>query len=173
MNRQRRGSCQKFKLLDLRRSTANARERNRMHSLNAALDKLRSHLPVDLEDQQKLSKIETLRVACNYIKVLSEAIFTRSPICPFYLNKYLSSGLTQGRGNPNRKSLMDNGNRRQIVFKEKITEAGQNSSCCHCPSGQTALNNNYDSQIKILDCRFVENHLANHQCLDVSCLNFK
>ncbi|XP_015925593.1 neurogenic differentiation factor 6-A-like [Parasteatoda tepidariorum] len=56
-----------------RRCKANARERNRMHSLNAALDKLRDYIPVRSKSQ-KLSKIETLRLARNYIIALSETL---------------------------------------------------------------------------------------------------
>ncbi|NXV85142.1 NDF2 factor, partial [Calonectris borealis] len=44
----------------LRRQKANARERNRMHDLNAALDNLRKVVPC-YSKTQKLSKIETLR----------------------------------------------------------------------------------------------------------------
>uniref|UniRef100_A0A5F9DG20 BHLH domain-containing protein n=1 Tax=Oryctolagus cuniculus TaxID=9986 RepID=A0A5F9DG20_RABIT len=43
----------------LRRMKANARERNRMHGLNAALDNLRKVVPC-YSKTQKLSKIETL-----------------------------------------------------------------------------------------------------------------
>ncbi|NXE68570.1 NGN1 protein, partial [Calcarius ornatus] len=49
-----------------RRMKANDRERNRMHHLNSALDALRSVLPT-FPDDAKLTKIETLRFAHNYI----------------------------------------------------------------------------------------------------------
>lgn len=52
---------------------ANDRERNRMHMLNEALDKLRCVLPTFPEDT-KLTKIETLRFAHNYIYALSETL---------------------------------------------------------------------------------------------------
>ncbi|XP_009994629.1 PREDICTED: ceramide kinase-like protein [Chaetura pelagica] len=52
---------------------ANARERNRMHGLNAALDNLRKVVPC-YSKTQKLSKIETLRLAKNYIWALSEIL---------------------------------------------------------------------------------------------------
>ncbi|CAM9844150.1 unnamed protein product [Lampetra fluviatilis] len=58
----------------LRRLKANARERNRMHGLNAALDGLRRVVPCHSRTQQKLSKIETLRLARNYIGALSEIL---------------------------------------------------------------------------------------------------
>ncbi|XP_032043115.1 neurogenin-2, partial [Aythya fuligula] len=56
-----------------RRLKANNRERNRMHHLNAALDALRDVLPTFPEDA-KLTKIETLRFAHNYIWALTETL---------------------------------------------------------------------------------------------------
>lgn len=56
----------------VRRMKANDRERNRMHMLNEALERLRCVLPTFPEDT-KLTKIETLRFAHNYISALSEA----------------------------------------------------------------------------------------------------
>ncbi|XP_053735600.1 neurogenin-1 [Synchiropus splendidus] len=56
-----------------RRLKANDRERNRMHNLNDALDALRRVLPA-FPDETKLTKIETLRFAHNYIWALSETI---------------------------------------------------------------------------------------------------
>nr|XP_057920060.1 neurogenin-1 [Doryrhamphus excisus] len=56
-----------------RRLKANDRERNRMHNLNDALDALRGVLPA-LPDESKLTKIETLRLAHNYIWALSETL---------------------------------------------------------------------------------------------------
>uniref|UniRef100_A0A3Q3J0P2 BHLH domain-containing protein n=1 Tax=Monopterus albus TaxID=43700 RepID=A0A3Q3J0P2_MONAL len=51
-----------------RRMKANDRERHRMHNLNSALDALRNILPA-LPEDAKLTKIETLRFAHNYIWV--------------------------------------------------------------------------------------------------------
>ncbi|MEE6479345.1 hypothetical protein FKM82_012225 [Ascaphus truei] len=56
-----------------RRVKANDRERSRMHNLNSALDELRSILP-SFPDDTKLTKIETLRLAHNYIWALSETL---------------------------------------------------------------------------------------------------
>ncbi|XP_074532722.1 neurogenin-3 [Halichoeres trimaculatus] len=53
-----------------RRLKANDRERHRMHNLNSALDVLRSILPAMPQDA-KLTKIETLRFAHNYIWALT------------------------------------------------------------------------------------------------------
>ncbi|XP_027752776.1 neurogenin-1 [Empidonax traillii] len=59
--------------LKTRQVKLNDRERNRMHHLNAALDELRSVLPT-FPDDTKLTKIETLRFAYNYIWALSETL---------------------------------------------------------------------------------------------------
>lgn len=56
-----------------RRLKANDRERNRMHNLNSALDILRCSLPT-FPDDAKLTKIETLRFAHNYIWTLTETL---------------------------------------------------------------------------------------------------
>ncbi|XP_058552002.1 neurogenin-3 [Neofelis nebulosa] len=56
-----------------RRKKANDRERNRMHNLNSALDALRGVLPT-FPDDAKLTKIETLRFAHNYIWALTQAL---------------------------------------------------------------------------------------------------
>ncbi|XP_056263414.1 neurogenic differentiation factor 2-like [Pseudoliparis swirei] len=57
----------------VRRVKANTRERTRMHDLNSALDNLRKVVPC-YSKTQKLSKIETLRLAKNYIWALSEIL---------------------------------------------------------------------------------------------------
>ena len=62
-----------LKLKKNRRMKANDRERNRMHSLNEALDTLRAVLPCQSDDA-KLTKIETLRFAHNYIFALSQTL---------------------------------------------------------------------------------------------------
>ena len=60
------------RLKKLRRSKANDRERNRMHMLNNGLEKLRGVLPT-FPEETKLTKIETLRYAYNYIWALQHA----------------------------------------------------------------------------------------------------
>ncbi|XP_058508378.1 neurogenin-3 [Solea solea] len=61
-----------------RRMKANDRERHRMHNLNSALDALRSILPA-LPEDAKLTKIETLRFAHNYIWALTETLRMADP----------------------------------------------------------------------------------------------
>ncbi|CAM9636320.1 unnamed protein product [Lampetra planeri] len=82
----------------MRRVKANARERNRMHGLNAALDNLRKVVPC-YSKTQKLSKIETLRLAKNYIWALSEIL--RAGTSPDLLSfvQTLCRGLSQPTAN--------------------------------------------------------------------------
>lgn len=55
-----------------RRKTANARERNRMREINEAFETLQKTLPhLPGVDAEKLTKITVLRLAVNYIKILS------------------------------------------------------------------------------------------------------
>uniref|UniRef100_A0A182IV72 Uncharacterized protein n=1 Tax=Anopheles atroparvus TaxID=41427 RepID=A0A182IV72_ANOAO len=61
-----RSPMQVMRIKRVRRLKANDRERNRMHTLNEALERLRLTLPTFPEDT-KLTKIETLRFAYNYI----------------------------------------------------------------------------------------------------------
>ncbi|XP_037394563.1 neurogenin-3 [Pygocentrus nattereri] len=61
-----------------RRTKANDRERHRMHNLNSALDALRNVLPT-FPDDAKLTKIETLRFAHNYIWALTETLRIAEP----------------------------------------------------------------------------------------------
>jgi hypothetical protein len=55
------------------RNSANARERDRTHSVNTAFVTLRTLIPTEPADR-KLSKIETLRLATSYIAHLSTVL---------------------------------------------------------------------------------------------------
>lgn len=68
-----RSPTQVMRIKKHRRMKANDRERNRMHMLNEALEKLRLALPTFPEDT-KLTKIETLRFAHNYIFALEQVL---------------------------------------------------------------------------------------------------
>lgn len=68
-----RSPTQVLRIKKNRRMKANDRERNRMHMLNEALEKLRLALPTFPEDT-KLTKIETLRFAHNYIFALEQVL---------------------------------------------------------------------------------------------------
>jgi len=70
----------KWALLDKsRRLKASARERKRRHVLNNALELLRKKVPCVDQNPQKLSKIEVLRLAIDYIAMLSCYLNNSSP----------------------------------------------------------------------------------------------
>uniref|UniRef100_A0A3Q2ZH73 Neuronal differentiation 2 n=2 Tax=Hippocampus comes TaxID=109280 RepID=A0A3Q2ZH73_HIPCM len=71
--KKRKTSAARQERSKVRRVKANARERTRMHDLNSALDNLRKVVPC-YSKTQKLSKIETLRLAKNYILALGEIL---------------------------------------------------------------------------------------------------
>ncbi|XP_062822803.1 transcription factor 15 isoform X2 [Anolis carolinensis] len=60
--------------LSRQRQAANARERDRTHSVNTAFTALRTLIPTEPADR-KLSKIETLRLASSYISHLANMLF--------------------------------------------------------------------------------------------------
>ncbi|XP_074091335.1 basic helix-loop-helix transcription factor scleraxis-like [Macrotis lagotis] len=62
--------------LSRQRQAANARERDRTHSVNSAFSALRTLIPTEPADR-KLSKIETLRLAASYISHLANVL-----LCP-------------------------------------------------------------------------------------------
>ncbi|RVE70509.1 hypothetical protein OJAV_G00065310 [Oryzias javanicus] len=81
-----------------RRIKANARERSRMHGLNDALDNLRRVMPC-YSKTQKLSKIETLRLARNYIWALSEVLESGQSPESLGFVEMLCKGLSQPTSN--------------------------------------------------------------------------
>jgi len=85
------------RLKRVRRAKANDRERNRMHMLNVALEKLRVVLPA-FPDETKLTKIETLRFANNYIWALTESLkaIENGEPPPFASHPALAAALQNG-----------------------------------------------------------------------------
>ncbi|VDP79763.1 unnamed protein product [Echinostoma caproni] len=81
-----------------RRVRANARERSRMHGLNHALELLRRHVPT-FSASQRLSKIETLRLAKNYIRSLTDLLTRSEPPSHLELAYTLTEGLSQNTSN--------------------------------------------------------------------------
>nr|XP_020471544.1 class A basic helix-loop-helix protein 15 [Monopterus albus] len=64
----------------IRRLESNERERQRMHKLNNAFQALREAIP-HVKTDKKLSKIETLTLAKNYIKALTTIVLDMSGAC--------------------------------------------------------------------------------------------
>lgn len=76
----RRRSPQSFEDLQTQRIMANVRERQRTQSLNEAFASLRKSIPTLPSD--KLSKIQTLKLAARYIDFLYHVLSTSSPENP-------------------------------------------------------------------------------------------
>ncbi|XP_031194527.1 class A basic helix-loop-helix protein 15 [Mastomys coucha] len=77
ISRRRQGSRGRRENSVQRRLESNERERQRMHKLNNAFQALREVIP-HVRADKKLSKIETLTLAKNYIKSLTATILTMS-----------------------------------------------------------------------------------------------
>ncbi|EGT31599.1 hypothetical protein CAEBREN_04483 [Caenorhabditis brenneri] len=77
----------------IRRAKTTIRERNRMRTLGEALDTLRDNIPITTK-QQKLSKIETLRLARNYIEALQKMLQTNEQPTPLQYVHTLANGLS-------------------------------------------------------------------------------
>ncbi|KAM3850755.1 transcription factor 15 [Diretmus argenteus] len=71
--RRRRSSHARLAGVSKQRQAANARERDRTHSVNTAFTALRTLIPTEPKDR-KLSKIETLRLASSYISHLANVL---------------------------------------------------------------------------------------------------
>ncbi|XP_016359391.1 neurogenic differentiation factor 2 isoform X1 [Sinocyclocheilus anshuiensis] len=110
----------------VRRQKANARERTRMHDLNSALDNLRKVVPC-YSKTQKLSKIETLRLAKNYIWALSEILRNgKRPDVVSYVQT-LCKGLSQPTTNLVAGCL-------QLNSRNFLTEQCQEGARFHLPN---------------------------------------
>ncbi|XP_078481341.1 transcription factor protein [Ciona intestinalis] len=55
----------------------NARERRRIKNVNSAFDELRQHVPNGERNRKKISKVDTLQSAIEYIKALEELVRNR------------------------------------------------------------------------------------------------
>lgn len=123
-----------------KRFKANQRERNRMHGLNDALDRLRRCVPLpqsfnvivkcDQTVPQKLSKIETLRLAKNYIFVLSEALRRNRLFSYEDLINALSNRLSQNTCNLLRTRLQLDDELKAALVEPRCTR--DLCCCCRC-----------------------------------------
>jgi hypothetical protein len=124
----------KFKL---RRIKANARERSRMHGLNEALEELRETIPC-FNMAQKLSKIETLRLANNYIACLGEILETEVVPDNKTLAEKLCVGLSQNTMNLIATALEVNP--RLMAYTEPPNHELE-LSCSYSPSSASQYSN--------------------------------
>ncbi|XP_012687748.1 neurogenic differentiation factor 2 [Clupea harengus] len=115
----------------VRRHKANTRERTRMHDLNSALDNLRKVVPC-YSKTQKLSKIETLKLARNYIWALGEIL--RNGKKPDVVNyvQTLCKGLSQPTTNLVAGCL-------QLNSRNFLTEQCQEGARYHMPNPAFSL----------------------------------
>ncbi|KAG5871674.1 hypothetical protein JTB14_007357 [Gonioctena quinquepunctata] len=131
----------------LRRSKANARERNRMHGLNDALDRLRSHIPIHLTHTesnsvpQKLSKIETLRLARNYIIAMTQTLQEDRPMDIARFINILSSELSQTTANLLSSTLLNNRQGYAAEYYQKLEKKMSGNKCAYYNCGLSARNN--------------------------------
>ncbi|KAL4635599.1 transcription factor 15-like [Arapaima gigas] len=100
---ERRGRTRGSIGVSRQRQAANARERDRTHSVNTAFSALRTLIPTEPADR-KLSKIETLRLASSYISHLANVLLLGEDCldgqpCLKYPS-ILQGGATNGNGSP-------------------------------------------------------------------------
>ncbi|CAH1994002.1 unnamed protein product [Acanthoscelides obtectus] len=79
-SKSRRKAAQSYEDLQTQRVMANVRERQRTQSLNEAFASLRKSIPTLPSD--KLSKIQTLKLAARYIDFLYQVLSTSTPELP-------------------------------------------------------------------------------------------
>ncbi|XP_053132548.1 class A basic helix-loop-helix protein 15 [Hemicordylus capensis] len=93
----------------MRRLESNERERQRMHKLNNAFQALREVIP-HVRAENKLSKIETLTLAKNYIKSLTSTVLRMS-------NGHLP--VVEGSGSSGRSKLYEHYQQQQQQSREE------------------------------------------------------
>ncbi|KAL3307034.1 hypothetical protein Ciccas_014466, partial [Cichlidogyrus casuarinus] len=142
--------------LKIRRARANTRERNRMHGLNYALEALRKTVP-SFSNSQRLSKIETLRIARNYIMVLNELLENDGVMHPLKMALTLTDGLTQNTTNTIAGQLRVNATdihqwRKMHGHQEASEHSGSVSSYGHDNNSFTSLDASSEFHLFSTDC---------------------
>lgn len=118
------GRSSRFRLVGVskQRQAANARERDRTHSVNTAFSALRTLIPTEPADR-KLSKIETLRLASSYIAHLANVLLLAEsggdgPPCTRHREALVHGGGSSG-GALRPICTFCLGNQRRMVSEEK------------------------------------------------------
>lgn len=113
-----------------RRKTANARERTRMREINSAFENLRKCVPLSISDgtptptnNEKLTKITTLRLAMKYIRTLSEVL--KSPIGE---HSFVLTEQTNNNNNDSNFMLSSNNNSSSNSSYSSISNSNSNSN---------------------------------------------
>ncbi|XP_058065234.1 neurogenic differentiation factor 2-like [Anopheles bellator] len=184
----------------VKRKKANLRERNRMHGLNDALDRLRMCVPLPVSllspaivhqtcdgsqptesvpptSAQKLSKIDTLRLAQNYIFTLLEVLHSGRRFTYDRLVAVLASRLSQGTVNLLRTKLtFDRELRNGLLLEDSLdgmafveSSAAETRSavlCSLCSGGTSSWLNasEQQQQLQLLRPRSVGQWNSNYGC---------
>uniref|UniRef100_A0A182WQ83 BHLH domain-containing protein n=1 Tax=Anopheles minimus TaxID=112268 RepID=A0A182WQ83_9DIPT len=170
----------------VKRKKANLRERNRMHGLNDALDRLRMCVPLPATvttasvrsdtnvDQggpastpQKLSKIDTLRLAQNYIRALLEVLHTGRGFKYERLVATLANRLSQNTSNLLRTKLsldqqlqaglLDGSEERREGFCFTVSDNQTPVLCCLCSSHAPSWSNGAAPYQKVTNHQWANN----------------
>lgn len=115
----RTGHARGQPLKKMRRLRANDRERRRMRSLNRALESLKKCLPVP-QSKRRVTKLEILRIACNYIRSLSDTLSEDSRS---------SDGATRGKKSRSRGIVSDPVVNGFSVAQRLEILSGNNANC--------------------------------------------
>lgn len=122
---------------NMRRLESNERERMRMHSLNDAFEQLREVIP-HVKMERKLSKIETLTLAKNYIMALTNVI-------------------CEMRGEEKHFTFLDADDSRSNSETEKAKNGSQQDSGSKCePNNNSYVQNDLETvnRVREPDCCF-------------------
>ena len=154
---QRTKNASSPKMSKYRRKTANARERMRMGEINVAYDRLKDTIPLPSVSAaggkhkcDKLTKINLLHIAINYIRTLQDILDSGDPgidIVPekLILNPFLgeSEKMRRASGSSCTASLMDD-DEDDLEDKHDSPDSGiQEDSEAECPDW-TELNSTLD-----------------------------
>jgi hypothetical protein len=130
---QHRSPTEVSKVKKVRRAKANDRERVRMQTLNQALEKLRTVLPA-FPDETKLTKIETLRFANNYIWALKETVrCTDQGGPPPSLGGWEGVWAAGAAGGQQRDQLQHCALLAQSLMSQQLAAGSPSSSACTSP----------------------------------------
>ncbi|XP_067142920.1 class A basic helix-loop-helix protein 15 isoform X2 [Centruroides vittatus] len=121
-NGRRRRTALNAREKNLRRLESNERERMRMHSLNDAFQALREVIP-HISMERKLSKIETLTLAKNYIMALTNVICDmRGENRPYKLLDSKDTNNNNGNGSGDQQGVINDDSPPSSTMDSTISE---------------------------------------------------
>ncbi|CAB4056338.1 TX [Lepeophtheirus salmonis] len=110
-----------------RRKTANARERDRMREINDAFEALQKAIPgMEVKKEEKCTKLNTLKLAMNYIKALSDLLVCTTPTSSSSNSPSPSSDSSRSSEEPsspsNSVSSLSSSPLRDVLFSGKTSD---------------------------------------------------